>query len=318
MNNNLDTVSEKKASTFKIILSALSLPVLFRAFRQLFTANPSRYYEDLGFDVVEGVGPKSDTDENVQLWQNCGYWEGTSSYDEACKRLVHKVGEFAELSPEISMLDVGFGFGEQDLYWENEFKVKKIIGINITPFQVDFASKRAAQRGLSEKLEYRVGDAVNIDLPENSVDRVICLQSAFQFNTREKFFKEAFKVLKPGGQLITADMIPTEAMIKKPSLWAWLTRRRVGWPHQNNYPASQYTTYLENTGFTGVKIESIRERVFPGMKEYIRRRYNGEPDSQVRINIDDVQGGQDASSLWQHHYGVDDFVLVKATKGEIK
>ena len=255
LNNDLNAGVKQPASTAKIVLSALSLPVLFRAVRQLFVANPSRYYEDLGFDVVEGTGPKSDADKNVQLWQNCGYWEGESSYAEACKRLVHKVGEWAALSPEVTLLDVGFGFGEQDLYWAQVFKVKKIIGINITPFQVTFAAKRAEQQGLSERIDYRVGDAAHIDMPQHSVDTVICLQSAFQFNTRAQFFKEAFKVLKPGGQLVMADMIPTEKMSKKSSIWAWLTRRRVGWPHQNNYPASEYRYYLEDAGFTAVKIE---------------------------------------------------------------
>lgn len=313
MNNSLGQAGQKD-STFKIIMSALSLTVLFRAFRQLLSGKSSLYYEDLGFDVVEGVGPKAEADENIQLWQNCGYWVGTSSYDEACKRLVYKVGELAGLSPSVTLLDVGFGFGEQDLYWEKEFDVKKIIGINITPFQVDFAAKRAAQRALSDKIDYRVGDAVNIDLPGNSVDVVICLQSAFQFDTRGQFFKEAYRVLKAGGVLVTADMIPTERMSRKPSVWAWVTRRRVGWPHQNNYPASQYARYLEDAGFSTVAIESIRDRVFPGMKEYIRRRYNGERDSEIRINVEELESGQSASSLWKLHYGVDDFVLVKATK----
>jgi SAM-dependent methyltransferase len=45
----------------------------------------------------------------------------------------------------------------------------------------------------------------------DSVDVVIALECAFHFRTRQRFFREARRVLRPGGRLVTADIIPMPA-----------------------------------------------------------------------------------------------------------
>jgi len=107
----------------------------------------------------------------------------------------------AKLSHNDEILDVGFGFGDQDLQWSKNYNVKKIIGINITPLQVDVAMKRVKKSGLENQIDFQVGSATDIPFQENSFDKVMALECAFHFNTREKFLKEAFRVLRPGGKI---------------------------------------------------------------------------------------------------------------------
>ena len=39
-------------------------------------------------------------------------------------------------------------------------------------------------------------DATELDFRDNSFDSIICVEAAFHFDTREKFVREAYRVLK--------------------------------------------------------------------------------------------------------------------------
>jgi microcystin synthetase protein McyJ len=307
------TRAARSTGVVSLILKATNLSMLRRVIRQFCSSSPALYYEDLGYDMVEN-GRSATAGEHVTIWQNCGYWQENSTYEDACENLARTVAEAATLNESAATLDVGFGFGEQDLFWARHFKVRRIAGINISPFQVEFATSRLRDTGLSDRLSYLVGDAVNLDFADASFDRVIALQSAMHFNTRSDFFREAYRVLEPNGSLVMADMILKSGKRPRFSLWAAFTRRRVGWSSKNVYDAAEYERLLREAGFDSVEIEDISDNVFPGMREYITRRYRGEPSGRIRINAstaDRVSG----VGLWRFHYGVDSYVIVRATKG---
>jgi microcystin synthetase protein McyJ len=300
-----------RRSMMSMIASAVDLSMLTRTFQQLIYADPALYYESLGHDVVEGAARNGQ--EHGTLWQNCGDWSNASTYTSACEALAHRVGVLAELDSAEMVLDVGFGFGEQNLYWSRCFAFRHMCGVNITPFQVQFAQSRVDSVGLSNRVTFQVGNAVRLAATDASVDRVIALQSAFQFNTRNAFFDESARVLRPDGVLVLADMIPSnDARSWNP--WASFTRRRVGWPSANLYTASRYATLLEAAGFQEITITSIAAQVFPGMQQYIARRFAGEASSDIVIYPEDMETLDVAARLWRFHYGIDDYVLVRAVR----
>jgi microcystin synthetase protein McyJ len=309
-----DQVKDPKAGVLPMIKSVVNIRMIGRIIKQFFLSSPAQYYEDLGYDVIEGKGSIDSASVSGPIWQNCGYWEGVSSYNEACEKLARKVGEAAELNRSTLTLDVGFGFGEQGIFWVRNFDVCKIIGVNISKFQVEFAKKRAQTQGLVDRLEYKLGDAVHLPLDDAAVDRVIAMQSAFQFNTREDFFKEAARVMKPNGIIVLADMILQEGHKRQFKLWSWFTRRRVGWPDKNVYDTKEYKRILERTGFENIDITVITNKVFPGMSQYIKRRYRGKRSEDIFIDAEKAESSGEGKSLWRFHYGVDEYVIVKATK----
>src|SRR5688572_6050709 len=79
----------------------------------LVTKDASSYYQFLGDDVVEGEN-EGFKDSAKPLWLNLGYWESARTYPEAAAALACQLGDAAGLGPGDELLDVGFGFAEQD------------------------------------------------------------------------------------------------------------------------------------------------------------------------------------------------------------
>lgn len=63
-------------------------------------------------------------------------------------------------------------------------------------------------------------------IPPNSVDVVVsnCVLNLVRTEDKEKLFTEIYRILKPGGRAIIADIVcdrnPTEAMLKDPQMWS--------------------------------------------------------------------------------------------------
>ena len=210
------------------------------------------------------------------LYLNLGYWRDATNLDDANAALAMLVAETAGLDPGDTVLDVGFGFGDQDILWTQRLQPKRIIGLNITASQVAAAQQRVRELGLDDRIDLRHGSATQMPLADESVDKVVAVECAFHFLTRAHFFREAWRVLRPGGRLVTADIIPQPTQtglvrrIKHRISWG-LVAGKFAIPHENAYTRPTYHSKLALAGFEQIRLESIREQVYAPLHGYLRR-----------------------------------------------
>lgn len=79
----------------------------------------------------------------------------------------------------------------------------KVLGIEIAPELV--AQARELWRDYEERIDFRVGDAEHLDLPDASIDAVFFGGVLHHIPLLDQVYAEAYRVLKPGGKFIAIE-----------------------------------------------------------------------------------------------------------------
>lgn len=115
--------------------------------------------------------------------------------------------------------DVGCGAGTQSLLWAE--LGHRVHGVDVNQPLLDLARKRAASAGF--KIDFRLGSAVSLPLPDNSMDVCLAVELLEHVADWESCLKEFTRVLRPGGVLFmstTNKLCPVQHEFNLP-MYSW-------------------------------------------------------------------------------------------------
>lgn len=156
-----------------------------------------------------------------------------------------------------TVLDLGSGAGFDCFLAAKKVGPKgRVIGVDMTAEMLDKA-RRNAENGHYSNVEFRLGEIESLPTPDSSVDVVISNCVINLSPDKRRVFREAFRVLKPGGRLMVSDIVLTREMpdLIKNSIEAYIGCV-AGAETKEKYLAA-----IKAAGFTDVEIAG--ETTFP-------------------------------------------------------
>lgn len=115
--------------------------------------------------------------------------------------------KYPDFAPE-RILDLGCTIGHNSLPWKHTYPDAELIGIDAAPGVLRYASARAKMQGV--EAEFQQMDAGSLDFPDESFDLVFSSMFLHELpkKVRAKVFKEARRVLRPGGLMLHMELPP--------------------------------------------------------------------------------------------------------------
>lgn len=155
------------------------------------------------------------------------------------------IGHLAlRLTPAITIADLGAGEGLLSQLLAR--RAKQVWCIDNSPRMVEVGTELAQKNGL-DNLAYKLGDIEKVPLPDKSVDLAILSQALHHAQHPQTAVNEAFRILKPGGQLFVLDL-KEHNFEKAHELYAdvWL-----------GFKESTLHGFLKKAGFTQVEVVPV-------------------------------------------------------------
>jgi len=184
------------------------------------------------------------------LFMNLGY-ASTNPEEEQPPEEINQINRFSEqLYHHVigdqtvqgkEVLEVGCGRGGGSAYMMRQFNPEKLTAVDIAETAVALCQEVHQQSGI----HFQQADATELPFADQSFDAVINIESSHCYPSRQRFFAEVARVLRPSGLFLYADLV-----IVSP---CQLTL--------DNLTLDQVKNLIDNCGLTVIKDEDISKNV---------------------------------------------------------
>lgn len=121
---------------------------------------------------------------------------------EATSALLDKLN----VSEDMRVLDIGSGIGGPARLAATRYGCH-VTGVDLTPAFVEAARSLSEMTGMADSVEFLVGSATDLPLPNSSIDLALLLHVGMNIPDKQSLFREARRVLRDGGTFAVYDVM---------------------------------------------------------------------------------------------------------------
>ena len=209
---------------------------------------------------------KDSWDLNNSLSIHYGYWDKkVRSFPQSLLRMNEVMAEAVMIKSTDKVLDAGCGVGGSSIFMASQIGCK-VTGITLSERQMEQALSNAKKKSISGLVDFKVMNYCNTSFADESFDVVWGCESICYAEDKNKFIKESFRLLKPGGKLVVADGFVTVFQNNDlPVIRQWLD----GW--QVNYleTPARFKDFMLQAGFDDIAYRDISEYTAPFIPAFV-------------------------------------------------
>lgn len=201
--------------------------------------------------------------------------------DETLEKRLHNLTDYCiSLVGDLKnkrVLEVGCGNGVQSIYIAENYNPAEIIGVDIIRENIEIALHQDIK---SNRVIFYIDDAEKLEnISDNSIDTLLCIESAFHYPNKEHFLKTVKRVLKPEGEFLIADIL-SKSYKKRFFIENW--KKKMNYFH---WTEGQYKNSFAATGIHVDKSVNITASIITGYKGYRKWVTKNECGSLLRYYL---------------------------------
>jgi len=169
---------------------------------------------------------------------------------DAQKRLVSNVVKLLAIKPGEKLLDIACGKGFSTFLASSRYPNTYVSGVDL--LNRNILAARALYGGVYN-LRYDVDDAMNLHFSDSSFEKIMCIEAAFHFPSRQDFLNQVYKVLKTGGRAVIVDFMWSSSTQRPDNFDSRANLVKSEWEWDDFSSIKEYESMARSSGFKIIK-----------------------------------------------------------------
>ncbi len=215
-----------------------------------------KYYDQTAYDYKLAWYKKDNPALHFGFYEK----EKAESHFDALNHTNKVLATKAKVVDGDRILDAGCGLGGSSFWLAQTFKVD-VVGISLPAKQIKNCEERAASLDLKGSTKFIQADYTKTPFEDKSFDVVWACESVCHASPKIDFFREAFRLLKPGGRLVLADYMRSNRPLSETDEKLLRKKWLHNWAINDIDTGKEYDHNLAEAGFEDINIENVNRNM---------------------------------------------------------